>query len=252
MNQKRLKERQIPEHVAVIMDGNGRWAQRNGKSRIEGHRNGVNNVRQIVETAREMCVQHLTLYAFSVENWKRPKAEVSALMALLNTFLKRELSNMMKNGIRLNVIGRIDDLPTNVRKNLRDTMEKTANNSNLVLSLALNYGARTEILDAVQSYISKNDVQKCGELEWSTFSKHLYTREMPDPDLIIRTSGEHRLSNFLLLQGAYAEIYFTDLCWPEFHKEDFLKAIMDYQGRERRYGLTGEQVRTQEEPIQQG
>ena len=143
-------------------------------------------------------------------------------MALLNTFLKRELSNMMKNGIRLNVIGRIAELPTNVRKNLQDTMDKTAKNSNLLLSLALNYGARTELLDAVTSYISQNDVNNCGELEWSTFSKHLYTREMPDPDLIIRTSGEHRLSNFLLMQGAYAEIYFTDLCWPEFHKEDFL------------------------------
>lgn len=234
------------------MDGNGRWAQRSGKSRIEGHRSGVKNVRQIVECAREMEIPNLTLYAFSVENWKRPKAEVSALMALLNTFLKRELSNMMKNGIRLNVIGRIAELPTNVRKNLQDTMDKTAKNSNLVLSLALNYGARTELLDAVTSYISQNDVNSCAELEWSTFSKHLYTREMPDPDLIIRTSGEHRLSNFLLMQGAYAEIYFTDLCWPEFHKEDFQHAIRNYQGRERRYGLTGEQIRRPEEPIQQG
>lgn len=242
----------LPQHVAVIMDGNGRWAQRNGKSRIEGHRSGVKNVRQIVECAREMGIPNLTLYAFSVENWKRPKAEVSALMALLNTFLKRELSNMMKNGVRLNVIGRVAELPTNVRKNLQDTMDKTAKNSNLLLSLALNYGARTELLDAVTSYISQNDVNSCGELEWSTFSKHLYTREMPDPDLIIRTSGEHRLSNFLLMQGAYAEIYFTDLCWPEFHKEDFQHAIRNYQGRERRYGLTGEQIRRQEEPIQQG
>ena len=153
---------------------------------------------------------------------------------------------MMKNGIRLNVIGRISELPTNVRKNLQYTMEKTAKNSNLVLSLALNYGARTELLDAVTSYISQNDVNSFDELEWSTFSKHLYTREMPDPDLIIRTSGEHRLSNFLLMQGAYAEIYFTNLCWPEFHKEDFQHAIRNYQGRERRYGLTGEQIRKQE------
>ena len=232
------------------MDGNGRWAQRSGRSRITGHRNGVDNVRQVVECARELGIPFLTLYAFSVENWKRPKAEVSALMALLDAYLKRELTNMMENGIRLNVVGRMDELPARVHKNLLDTMEKTSGNRHLVLSLALNYGARTELLDAVKSYISENENAQDKDLDWATFANHLYTRGIPDPDLIIRTSGERRLSNFLLMQGAYAEIYFTDLCWPEFHAVDFREAIQDYQGRERRYGQTGEQVQSNGKVLQ--
>ena len=226
------------------MDGNGRWAQRNDKSRIEGHRQGVENVRKIVECARDLCIPCITLYAFSVENWKRPKPEVSALMHLLDIYLKKELRDLMKNGVRLNVIGRIEDLPTKVQKNLLDTVEKTALNTRQILSLALNYGARTELLDAVRAYTGLVAAGRANpdELDWETFSDCLYTHDLPDPDLIIRTSGEHRLSNFLLMQGAYAEIYFTPLCWPEFLPEHFRKAIQNYQGRERRYGRTGEQV----------
>ena len=235
----------MPEHVAIIMDGNGRWAQRHGKSRLEGHRQGVENVRRIVKASRNLGIQHITLYAFSVENWKRPKSEVSALMSLLNIYLKKELEELLQNGVRLNVIGRIEDLPKNVQKTLLDTIEKTKENSRQILTLALNYGARTEILDAVAKYTSLVAAGKedSAELDWETFSSCLYTHNLPDPDLIIRTSGEHRLSNFLLLQAAYAEIYFTQLCWPEFLPEHLLEAIEDYNSRERRYGQTGEQIK---------
>ncbi|MBT3469950.1 MAG: isoprenyl transferase [Opitutae bacterium] len=235
----------MPEHVAIIMDGNGRWAQRHGKSRLEGHRQGVENVRRIVKASRNLGIQHITLYAFSVENWKRPKSEVSALMSLLNIYLKKELEELLQNGVRLNVIGRIEDLPKNVQKTLLDTIEKTKENSQQILTLALNYGARTEILDAVAKYTSLVAAGKedSAELDWETFSSCLYTHNLPDPDLIIRTSGEHRLSNFLLLQAAYAEIYFTQLCWPEFLPEHLLEAIEDYNSRERRYGQTGEQIK---------
>jgi undecaprenyl diphosphate synthase len=238
-------EYSMPEHVAIIMDGNGRWAQRHGKSRLEGHRQGVENVRRIVKASRNLGIQHITLYAFSVENWKRPKSEVSALMSLLNIYLKKELEELLQNGVRLNVIGRIEDLPKNVQKTLLDTIEKTKENSQQILTLALNYGARTEILDAVAKYTSLVAAGKedSAELDWETFSSCLYTHNLPDPDLIIRTSGEHRLSNFLLLQAAYAEIYFTQLCWPEFLPEHLLEAIEDYNSRERRYGQTGEQIK---------
>ena len=238
-------EYSMPEHVAIIMDGNGRWAQRHGKSRLEGHRQGVENVRRIVKASRNLGIQHITLYAFSVENWRRPKSEVSALMSLLNIYLKKELEELLQNGVRLNVIGRIEDLPKNVQKTLLDTIEKTKGNSQQILTLALNYGARTEILDAVAKYTSLVAAGKedSAELDWETFSSCLYTHNLPDPDLIIRTSGEHRLSNFLLLQAAYAEIYFTQLCWPEFLPEHLLEAIEDYNSRERRYGQTGEQIK---------
>jgi undecaprenyl diphosphate synthase len=217
-------EHPMPVHVAIIMDGNGRWAQRHGKSRMAGHRKGVENVRRIVKASRNLGIQHITLYAFSVENWRRPKSEISALMSLLNLYLKKELEELLQNGVRLNVIGRIGDLPKNVQKTLFDTIEKTKANTQQILTLALNYGARTEIVDAVRTYTS---LVEAGNV---------------DPDLIIRTSGEHRLSNFLLLQAAYAEIYFTPLCWPEFLPEHLIEAIQDYHGRERRYGQTGEQL----------
>jgi undecaprenyl diphosphate synthase len=227
------------------MDGNGRWAQRHGKSRIEGHRKGVENVRRIVKASRNLGIQHITLYAFSIENWRRPKSEISALMSLLNLYLKKELEELLKNGVRLNVIGRTDDLPKNVRKTLCDTIEKTKSNTRQILTLALNYGARTEIVDAVRTYASlvKAGTVDPAELDWETFSGCLYTHNLPDPDLIIRTSGEHRLSNFLLLQAAYTEIYFTPLCWPEFLPENLIEAIQNFHGRERRYGQTGEQLK---------
>ena len=235
----------MPVHVAIIMDGNGRWAQRHGKSRIEGHRKGVENVRRIVKASRKLGIKHITLYAFSVENWRRPKSEISALMGLLNLYLKKELEELLQNGVRLNVIGRIGDLPKNVQKTLFDTTEKTKTNTQQILTLALNYGARTEIVDAVRTYTSLVEAGKVdpAKLDWETFSDCLYTDNLPDPDLIIRTSGEHRLSNFLLLQAAYAEIYFTPLCWPEFLPKDLIEAIQDFHGRERRYGQTGEQLK---------
>ena len=235
----------VPNHVAIIMDGNGRWAQRQGKNRIEGHKRGVENVRDILDTARELGIKYVTLYAFSVENWKRPKAEVAALMTLLNTYLKKELPDLQKNKVRLNTLGCVEDLPKNVQKTLRHTMEATANNQKQVLNLALNYGARSEILQAVKNY-TQDALQskvKPEDLDWETLASYLYTTGIPDPDLIIRTSGEARLSNFLLLQSAYSEIYFTDLCWPEFLPANFIKAIENYQKRERRFGKTGEQIR---------
>ena len=233
------------KHVAIIMDGNGRWAQRHGKNRIEGHKKGVENVRGILDTAREVGIKYVTLYAFSVENWNRPKAEVTALMTLLNTYLKKELPDLQKNRVRLNTVGRIQDLPANVQKTLRYTMEATAKNDRQILNLALNYGSRTEILDAVNIYAKEAiaGVEDPDELDWDKLSSYLYTAGTPDPDLIIRTSGEVRLSNFLLLQSAYSEIYFTDLCWPEFRPDNFIEAIENYKQRERRYGKTGEQIR---------
>ena len=235
----------VPNHVAIIMDGNGRWAQRQGKNRIEGHKRGVENVRDILDTARELGIKYVTLYAFSVENWKRPKAEVAALMTLLNTYLKKELPDLQKNEVRLNTLGCIEDLPKNVQKTLSHTMEVTANNQKQVLNLALNYGARSEILHAVRTYTHAALQSKVNleDLDWETLASYLYTKDIPDPDLIIRTSGESRLSNFLLLQSAYSEIYFTELCWPEFLPANFVEAIENYQKRERRFGKTGEQIR---------
>jgi len=243
---------EIPQHVAIIMDGNGRWAERHGKSRIEGHRRGVENVRKIVDAARELGIPYITLFAFSVENWQRPKTEVSALMTLLNTYLKKELQSLVKNDVRLNVLGRVEELPAKVRETLSQTIDKTKSHKSHVLSLALNYGARTELVDAVKTYAAQITSGRVdpGKLDWKTLSKYLYTRDIPDPDLIIRTSGEHRLSNFLLLQGAYAEIYFSPLCWPEFHPLHFIEAINDFQQRERRYGQTGEQLKTAKKSLQ--
>jgi undecaprenyl diphosphate synthase len=245
MSETNPNTQQAIQHVGIIMDGNGRWAQRHGKNRIEGHKKGVENVRDILDTARELGIRYVTLYAFSVENWNRPKAEVSALMTLLNTYLKKELPDLQKNKVRLNTVGRIQDLPKNVQKTLRFTMEATAQNDRQTLNLALNYGSRTEIVDAVKAYTEEvvDGKREPKDLDWETLSSYLYTSGIPDPDLIIRTSGEVRLSNFLLLQSAYSEIYFTSLCWPEFRPEDFIEAIENYKQRERRYGKTGEQIR---------
>ena len=239
---------EVPRHVGIIMDGNGRWAKRRGKPRLHGHRNGVINVRRVLEGAKELGVRYVTLFAFSVENWNRPPPEVRGLMALLREFLRRETRNMIKDGIRLRVIGDFGGLPPKVQDMLSESMEATKDNDEQHLSLALNYGSRAETIEAVKRYAKmvQSGEATPDELDWEEFSNLLYTAELPDPDLIIRTSGEKRLSNFLLLQGAYAEIYMTPVLWPEFDDNEFRKAVESYGRRERRFGKTGEQIRTEQ------
>ncbi|MBF0477277.1 MAG: isoprenyl transferase [Deltaproteobacteria bacterium] len=226
------------------MDGNGRWAKQRGLDRIAGHREGAESVRTIVRASREIGIKYLTLYALSIENWQRPKIEIKALMALLGRFLKSELDEMLSNGIRLNVIGRLDDLPKGIRRRLKQTMDQTAHNRDMVLNLSLSYGGRDEIVDAAKriSLRVKEGALTPEEITPEIFSAFLYTHGMPDPDLLIRTSGEYRVSNFLLWQIAYAELYFTTTLWPDFRREQLLAAIEDFQQRERRFGMTGEQV----------
>jgi len=239
-----IAKNKIPKHVAVIMDGNGRWAKLKGQPRVFGHKNGVKAVRSTVEAAAEIGIKALTLYAFSTENWKRPKKEVLLLMSLLVSSLKKELSVLTKNNIKLNAIGSINNLPEKVGKELKEVIEKTKNNTRLTLTLALSYGSREEIVKAVQSISKKvvNNSLNIKEINENIINNHLYTVTLPDVDFLIRTSGEKRVSNFLLWQIAYAEIYFTDVYWPDFTKENFFKAILDYQKRERRYGKTSEQI----------
>ncbi|MEJ2586958.1 MAG: isoprenyl transferase [Deltaproteobacteria bacterium] len=230
----------LPRHVAVIMDGNGRWAKKRGLRRVLGHEKGAEAVRQVVTANRELGIPWLTLYAFSEENWKRPKHEISALMSLLRRFLKNELPTMQKNGIRLNTIGRTQKIPADTQNVLLETMGKTKDNTDMVLTLALSYGGRQEILDAVRKIVLRveNDELGSRDISESLISDALYTREMPDPDLLIRTSGEYRISNFLLWQLSYTELYITPTLWPDFGKEEYLKAIYDYQKRDRRFGNT--------------
>jgi undecaprenyl diphosphate synthase len=227
------------------MDGNGRWARQRGLPRLEGHRRGVETVRTIVDATRELGIRCVTLYAFSVENWKRPQDEVGGLMNLLDIFLSRETASLIKNRVRLLTIGRTEDLPEIVRRRLEDTIQATAKFTDFTLVLALNYGARTEIVDAARAYAAAVAAgkEKLNDSSWATFSRYLYTAGLPDPDLIIRTSGETRVSNFLLLQGAYAEYYFAPVLWPDFSKADLIAALAEYGRRERRYGQTGEQVK---------
>lgn len=234
----------LPQHIAIIMDGNGRWAKKRGNQRIFGHRNGVVAVRETVEAAAELGIRFLTLYAFSTENWNRPLNEVNALMSLLVSSLHDETPTLLKNDIRLTAIGDIGSLSADVAKQLTATVDKTAHNTSLQLVLALNYSGRWEILNAV------NQIKKDAETGKSNafvtdriFSKYLNTRDIPDPELLIRTSGEYRVSNFLLWQIAYSELYFTPTLWPDFRKEELYKAIVDYQKRERRFGKTSEQVK---------
>lgn len=227
------------------MDGNGRWAKQRGLPRLEGHRRGVESVRTAIETAKAIGVKVLTLYAFSVENWKRPQDEVGGLMDLLETFLRREQATLVKNQVRLRAIGRIEELPTRAQAALKETMAATAQFTEHTLVLALNYGARTEVLDAARAYAAAVAAGKASlddVSSWEGFSDYLYTSELPDPDLVIRTSGEHRVSNFLLVQTAYSEFVFTPVLWPDFGRADFEAAVADYRRRERRYGLTGEQI----------
>jgi undecaprenyl diphosphate synthase len=227
----------LPRHVAIIMDGNGRWAKLRHKRRVEGHRAGIASVRDVVETSARLGLQVLTLYAFSVENWKRPKTEVSTLMALLKHYLRKELDTLLRNNIRFRVIGRPGELPCDVQDELARGMERTRDCGGLLFNIALNYGGRTEITDAVRRLV--DDVRAgraVGEIDETTLSSYLYTAGQPDPDLLIRTSGEMRVSNFLLWQIAYAEIWVTDVLWPDFRRRHLLQAVADYQKRERRYG----------------
>ncbi len=235
----------VPEHVAIIMDGNGRWAKQRGLPRLEGHRRGVESVRSVIEGARALGIRCLTLYAFSVENWRRPQDEVGGLMALLETFLAREKSTLIKNQVRLRTIGRTEALPARARAALADTIAATAHFADHTLVLALNYGARTEMLDAARAFaaaVAAGAATLDDAATWEGFSQYLYTRDLPDPDLVIRTSGENRLSNFLLVQAAYAEFVFTPVLWPDFGRAELEAAVNAYRRRERRYGLTGEQV----------
>jgi undecaprenyl diphosphate synthase len=236
----------IPQHIAIIMDGNGRWAKQRGLPRLEGHRRGVETVRTVVDAARELGVRYVTLYAFSVENWKRPAEEVSGLMGLLDYFLKRELNNLIKNKVRLLTIGRTGDLPANVQRELNRVIEATKDFTEWTLVLALNYGSRTEVADAAQAYAAavKDGREKLDDCSWDQFSRYLYTAQIPEPDLLIRTSGEQRVSNFLVLQCAYSEMIFTPVFWPDFGKADLEAAIDEYNKRERRYGLTTEQIKS--------
>jgi undecaprenyl diphosphate synthase len=228
----------LPRHVAIIMDGNGRWAKLRHKRRVEGHRAGIASVRDVVETSARLGLEVLTLYAFSVENWKRPKTEVSTLMGLLKRYLRLELDTLLRNNIRFRVIGRMHELPRDVQDELGRGMERTARSTGLLFNIALNYGGRTEITDAVRRLVA--DVLANGRdasrVDEQLLSSYLYTAGQPDPDLLIRTSGEMRVSNFLLWQIAYAEIWVTDVLWPDFRRRHLLQAVLDYQKRERRYG----------------
>lgn len=234
----------LPRHIAIIMDGNGRWAKQHGKPRVFGHRNGVKAVRETTEAAAELGIQHLTLYAFSTENWNRPKLEVNALMTLLVETIQAEVNTLNKNDIRLTAIGDIAKLPERSYRALQDGMEKTRNNKRMNLILALNYSAKWEILNAARELAAKVEAGqlKPADIDEKKFINALSTRGIPDPELLIRTSGENRISNFLLWQIAYAELYFTPTLWPDFQKEHLYQAIIDYQHRERRFGKISEQL----------
>jgi len=229
----------LPAHIAIIMDGNGRWARRRHLPRVAGHKAGIASVRSTVETCAQMGIAALTLYAFSVENWKRPRAEVDTLWRLLRIYLRNELPTMMRNGVRLSTLGRMDDLAPQIRRDLEATCAETASNTGLQLNLALNYGGRAEIVDAVRTLIDdarKNNTLDHLEVTEAAIGARLYTAGLPDPDLLIRTSGEMRVSNFLLWQIAYAELYVTETLWPDFDRAELLRAVVDYQKRDRRFG----------------
>jgi len=241
---EQIDKDRLPKHLAIIMDGNGRWAKEKGKLRVFGHQNGVLAVRDTVEGAVELGIKYLTLYAFSTENWNRPKLEVMALMELLVSTISKETKTLMDNGVRLNAIGNLASLPEKCRKQLITTIEKTADNTNCTLTLALSYSSRWEITEAVKKIarLVKDGQLNAEEITEDNFSEYLNTAGMPDPELMIRTSGEHRISNYLLWQIAYSELYFTPKLWPDFRREDLFEAIIDYQKRERRFGKTSEQL----------
>ncbi|RJP57668.1 MAG: isoprenyl transferase [Deltaproteobacteria bacterium] len=243
---ERLDKDKLPRHIAIIMDGNGRWAKKRILNRVSGHKKGIEAVREAVKTCRELGIKVLTLYAFSMENWNRPKGEVTALMSLLKRYLFEELDEMLENNIRLNAIGDLENLPNKVYKVLTDTIEKTKPCKGMILNLALSYGGRNDIIHAVRKIISDCEAKKIKpeNITEELFPNYLFTAGIPDPDLLIRTSGEHRISNFLLWQMAYTEIYITDTLWPDFKKEDLIEAILDFQSRERRFGLTSAQIKS--------
>ncbi|PJR03166.1 isoprenyl transferase [Avrilella dinanensis] len=246
MNQNNnINPEALPKHLAIIMDGNGRWAKKQGLLRTIGHENGAKAVRQTVETCARLGIKNLTLFAFSTENWNRPKLEVDTLMKLLSKALKKELNTLTKNDIRLNTIGDTESLPKSVAKNLIEVVESTKENQRMTLTLALNYGSREEITRATKLIADKvkNNIISVEDIDESVINNHLYTRNLPDVDLVIRTSGEQRISNFLLWQIAYAELYFTDVLWPDFSAEHLMEALESYQNRERRFGKTSEQLK---------
>ena len=235
----------LPKHLAIIMDGNGRWAKQKGLLRAFGHESGTKAVRETVETCAKLGIENLTLYAFSTENWNRPKLEVDTLMKLLIKSLKNELKTLMNNNIKLNTIGNFEKLPSSAQKELSQVISQTKDNDRMTLTLALSYGSREEIVSAIKqiSLKVKNNIISESAIDESIINQHLYTQNLPDVDLLIRTSGEHRISNFLLWQIAYAELYFTDVLWPDFREKDLYEAIISYQKRERRFGKTSEQIK---------
>ncbi|HEY4538870.1 MAG TPA: isoprenyl transferase [Faecalibacter sp.] len=239
-----IDRNKLPDHVAIIMDGNGRWAKQNGKERTFGHKNALKAVRASIETCRDLGIKYLTLYAFSTENWNRPKLEVSFLMTLLSSTIKAEIKELHEGNVRFNIIGDLSKLPSSARKDLEKALDLTKNNTGPVLTLALNYGAKEELLVAIKNIANqfKNGSITDQDLTEELVEKNLYTHDMPMVDLMIRTSGETRISNFLLWQIAYAELYFTPVLWPDFTHEHFYEAILNYQGRERRFGKTSEQL----------
>ena len=247
---EKLDLTRLPRHVAVIMDGNGRWAQKRHLPRIAGHRAGTRSARTSIETCARLKIEALTLYAFSVENWRRPKAEIDFLMQLLREYLRKEMPLLQKNNIRMRFLGRIEELPAGVQNDVRDAMEKTAGNTGMVLCVALNYGGRAEIVDAMNAILAeRNGHGAPDKVTEAQLSSHLYTDGLPDPDLLIRTSGEMRVSNFLLWQIAYAEIFVTETLWPDFHRAQLLEALLEFQKRERRYGGIREGEPSDEKPV---
>jgi len=244
MDESRLRPELIPRHVAIIMDGNGRWAERRGTSRVAGHRAGLESCREVVRAANDLGIDHLTLYAFSLENWNRPKEEVRELMNLLEVYLDDEIEEVMRNGIRVRAIGRNDRLPPSVRARVDSAVERTRDNRAMTMVFALSYGGRAEIVDAARKLARDVEDGKVDpdRIDEKVFASYLYAPDMPDPDLLIRTGAELRVSNFLLWQIAYAEIYTTSVMWPDFRKSHLVEAILDYQKRERRFGMTSAQV----------
>lgn len=240
-----IDKNNLPKHLAIIMDGNGRWAKKHGLFRTLGHESGTKSVKKIIEACSNLGIENLTLYAFSTENWNRPKVEVEALMKVLVNSLIKELPTLEKNNIKMNAIGNLEKLPVKAQKELQDVINKTAGNTKLVLTLALSYGSREELVNAVKNISDKvkNNIISVDKIDDSVINEHLYTHNLPDVDLLIRTSGEHRISNFLLWQIAYAELYFTDILWPDFKESDLYEAILSYQKRERRFGKTSEQIK---------
>lgn len=240
-----INKENLPKHLAIIMDGNGRWAKQKGLLRTLGHESGTKSVKVTVETCAKIGIENLTLYAFSTENWNRPKLEVDTLMKLLVGSLRKELKTLQDNNIRLNSIGNLSKMPKSILKELNEVIEKTKNNTRMTLTLALSYGSREELLNVVKNISNKvkNNIISIDAIDESIINEHLYTHNLPDVDLLIRTSGEHRISNFLLWQIAYAELFFTDVLWPDFTEEHLYEAIISYQKRERRFGKTSEQIK---------